>query len=213
MLLSPSDRSKLDPSEDTAFYSFPRFVHHVDDKFIQQLTSLYRQRLHCRMRVLDLMSSWVSHLPEEIRYDGVEGHGMNEEELKRNPRLNDFRVRDLNQQPELPWEDRSFHAVLMAVSVQYLQYPEAIFAEIQRVLKVQGVAIVSFSNRMFYQKAIQAWRDGSDRERVELVKKYFNTTPGFTEPEIFANVPSFNPLLAMLGLVEDPFYAAIAYRK
>ena len=213
MLLSPGDRTKLDPSDDTEFYSFPRFVHHVDDKFIQQLTQLYRRRLHCRMHVLDLMSSWVSHLPEEVRYERVEGHGMNEEELRKNERLNDYRMGDLNQKPELPWEDRSFHAVLMAVSVQYLQYPEAIFSEIYRVLKVRGVAIVSFSNRMFYQKAIRAWRDGSERDRIELVQKYFNATPGFTEPEVFANIPTLNPLLGMLGLVDDPFYATIAYRK
>ena len=32
--------------------------------------------------VLDLMSSWVSHLPDEVRYGRVIGHGMNAQEVR-----------------------------------------------------------------------------------------------------------------------------------
>lgn len=39
-------------------------------------------------------------------------------------------------------------------SVQYLQFPEKILSECYRVLKPGGCVIFSFSNRMFYQKAI-----------------------------------------------------------
>ena len=113
--------------------------------------------------MLDLCSSWVSHLPEEVDYARVVGHGLNAEELGRNRALSDFFVRDLNASPTLRPElqDASFDAVVCCVSVQYLQRPEAVFAEVFRVLKPGGVAIFSFSNRMFYSKAIAAWRDGT----------------------------------------------------
>ncbi|MEW6492163.1 MAG: methyltransferase domain-containing protein [Cyanobacteriota bacterium] len=213
MLLRPEQRTKLDDSDDKLFYSFPRFVTHVDEGFIDQLTQLYRDRLQPDTRILDMMSSWVSHLPEEMEFAHVEGHGMNEEELSRNSRLNHYFVQDLNHNPKLPLADQDFDAVLNCVSVQYLQYPDAIFSEIYRILKPGGMAIISFSNRMFYQKAIAAWRDRSEAGRVELVKGYLQSVPGFSPPEVVTHqsaVPSFLQMLGMGG--GDPFYAVIAQR-
>lgn len=204
-MLQAQDRSKLDSSDDALFYEYPRFVTHVDNLFIHQLTNLYRDRLKPQSRILDLMSSWVSHLPPEVEYSHVEGHGLNAEELARNPRLNNYIVQNLNQNLQLPYQDQEFDAVLNTVSVQYLQYPDAIFTEIHRILKPQGIAIISFSNRMFYQKAIQAWRDGSEPERVSLVESYFNGVGGFSKPEVVART-----LWQLLG--GDPFYAVIATR-
>jgi len=212
MLLQDHQRSKLDNSNDAEFYALPRFVTHVDEGFIQQLTDLYQARLRPQIRVLDLMSSWISHLPEQMEFAHVEGHGLNPEELARNPRLDHYFVQNLNQDRALPLPDQSFDAVLIAVSVQYLQYPEEVFSEIYRVLKPGGIAIASFSNRMFYQKAIQAWRDGSERSRVELVKQYFKSVALFQSTEVVthqASVPSF---LQMMGMGGDPFYAVMSYR-
>lgn len=214
MLLHPGQRSKLDESDDGAFYAQPRFVTHVDEGFIQQLTDLYRERLRPDMRLLDLMSSWVSHLPEEMDFAHIEGHGLNAAELARNPRLDHFFVQNLNQNPKLPLADASVDAVLNTVSVQYLQYPEAVFTEVCRVLKPGGIAIVSFSNRMFYQKAIQIWRDSAEGDRVELAKHYFTAVPGFTEPEVIERVSAAPAFLQWLGAPGgDPFYAVIAQRK
>ncbi len=220
MLLQANQRTKLDDSDDNLFYSFPRFVTHVDEGFIDQLTNLYRDRLKPNTRILDMMSSWVSHLPEEMEFAHVEGHGMNEEELAKNRQLNHYFVQDLNKDLKLPLPDKDFDAVLNCASIQYLQYPDAIFYEIYRILKPGGIAIISFSNRMFYQKAITAWRDNSEEGRVELVKSYFdsvknvNGLPGFSQVEVISqksNVPSF---LQMLGLGGgDPFYVVIAYRQ
>ncbi|MCU0569593.1 MAG: class I SAM-dependent methyltransferase [Oculatellaceae cyanobacterium Prado106] len=211
MMLPPTQRTKLDESDDGLFYDYPRFVTHVDDGFIQQLTELYREKLQPQTRILDLMSSWVSHLPEEIQFEHVEGHGLNEEELAKNPRLNHYFVQNLNQNQLLPLPDASFDAVLNTVSVQYLQHPEAIFAEIYRILKPNGIAIISFSNRMFYQKAIAAWRDSSEEDRVKLVKLYFKAIPGFTEPEVIARPSQVPTVLQMLGMGGgDPFYAVMA---
>ncbi|TVQ43607.1 MAG: class I SAM-dependent methyltransferase [Gloeocapsa sp. DLM2.Bin57] len=213
MLLRPEQRSKLDDTEDSLFYSFPRFVTHVDNQFINQLTDLYRARLKPDTRILDLMSSWVSHLPPEMTFTHVEGHGLNAEELAKNTRLNDYFVQNLNQNPQLPLEDNDFDAVLCTVSIQYLQYPEAIMAEIARILKPGGIVIISFSNRMFYQKAIAAWRDGTPNSRVQLVQKYFQSVPKFSPPELIVNQGTVtNNLLQLLGLGNvDPFYAVIAY--
>jgi hypothetical protein len=213
MQLRPHDRIKLDDSDDTLFYSFPRFVTHVDEGFIDQLTQLYRDRLQPHTRIFDMMSSWVSHLPEEMEFAHVEGHGMNAEELARNPRLNHYFLQNLNQNPKLPLPDQDFDAVLNCVSIQYLQYPDAVFSEIYRILKPGGIAIISFSNRMFYQKAITAWRDGTEQSRVELVKNYFQSVPGFSTPEVIARQSSTPNFLQMFGIGSgDPFYAVIAQR-
>lgn len=212
-MLQPTQRTKLDESNDLQFYDQPRFVTHVDAGFIEQLTELYRQQLQPQSRILDLMSSWVSHLPEEMEFAHVEGHGMNADELERNPRLSHYFIQNLNQNQLLPLPDQSVDAVLNTVSVQYLQRPEAVFAEIYRVLKPGGVCIVSFSNRMFYQKAIQAWREGSEAERVELVKRYFESVPGFSQPEVIAKASSLPAFMQMLGMAGgDPFYAVLARR-
>ncbi len=211
MLLTPHQREKLDSGKDQEFYTFPRFVTHVDKGFIDQLTNLYQERLQLQTRILDLMSSWVSHLPDDLEFDHVEGHGMNQEELEKNPRLDHYFLQNLNENPKLPLKDHDFDAVLITVSVQYLQYPEAIFSEIHRILKPGGIVIVSFSNRMFYQKAISAWREGTDAVRIQLVKKYFRSTSGFTKPEVVMNVSSLPSFLQMLGIIKaDPFYAVIS---
>lgn len=214
MPLKPDQRIKLDDTDDKLFYDYPRFVTHVDEGFIQQLTELYRDRLKPNTRILDMMSSWVSHLPTDISFAHVEGHGLNAEELARNPQLNHYFVQNLNENPQLPLPDQDFDAVLNCVSVQYLQYPEAVFSEIHRILKPGGVAIISFSNRMFFQKAIQAWREGTEASRVELVKGYFSAVPGFTSPEVIARQSTLPNFLQWMGVTGgDPFYAVIAYRS
>jgi SAM-dependent methyltransferase len=213
MLLNPNQREKLDPTDDRLFYNQPRFVTHVDEGFIQQLTDLYRERLKSNLRIFDMMSSWVSHLPDGVQFEHVEGHGLNAAELAKNPRLDHYFVQNLNLDPKFPLPDQSFDAVLNTVSVQYIQYPEAIFTEIHRVLKPGGIVIMSFSNRMFYQKAIAAWREGSERDRVELVKNYFKAVPGFSEPEVIIKQSQTPPMFQLLGMGGgDPFYAVIASR-
>jgi hypothetical protein len=214
MMLRPNQRQKIDDTDDKLFYAYPRFVTHVDEGFIQQLTDLYRDRLQPNTRILDMMGSWVSHLPEEMQFAHVEGHGLNAEELSRNPRLDHYFVQNINENPQLPFRDQDFDAVLNCVSVQYIQYPEAVFSEIYRILKPGGIAIISFSNRMFFQKAIQAWRDASEPTRVELVKNYFASVPGFTTPEVIVHKSTAPNFLQWLGATGgDPFYAVIAHRS
>ena len=71
-------------ARDAGFYRQARLVTHIDDATIAALTDFYAEFLPPGSRVLDLMSSWVSHLPEE-EYGRVAGLGMNAEELAANP--------------------------------------------------------------------------------------------------------------------------------
>jgi SAM-dependent methyltransferase len=210
-MLTPIQRAKLDETNDLLFYDAPRFVTHVDDAFIQQLTQLYRDRLQPNTQIFDLMSSWVSHLPDDLPFAHVEGHGLNAQELAKNPRLDHYFVQNLNQNQLLPLNDQQFDAVLNTVSVQYLQQPEAVFAEIYRILKPGGIAIISFSNRMFPHKAIAAWRDGSDEDHIQLVKSYFAAIPGFNPVEVISRPSS--SFMQMLGMGNDPFFAVIGTRS
>jgi SAM-dependent methyltransferase len=200
-VLTPVDRNKLDASDDSRFYRQPRLVQHVDDPFRDRLTGLYRESLPFGGSVLDLMSAHVSHLPEDVRFGRVLGHGMNAEELMANPRLDDFFTQDLNRESDLPLADDSLDAVTIAVSVQYLQYPEDVFAEVGRVLRSKGTLIVSFSNRCFPTKAIRAWRTASMDERAELVKRYLRATDRYESPSVIRERPG-----------TDPFYAVVAQR-
>lgn len=221
-VLTPQGRTKLNPKSDREFYSYPRFVTHVDDTFISNLTDLYREKLKPDWEILDLMSSWVSHLPTEIKYKKVVGHGLNAQELARNPRLDYFFVKDLNEEQQLQIDSCSFDAVLCTVSVQYLQQPEKVFAEVFRVLKPGGVFIVSFSNRLFYEKAVRAWRDGNAYSRIQLVVQYFQCVEGFMQPQVIRKVsPGGDPqkasswIMNLLKMFQtsDPFYAVIAYKN
>ena len=125
-VLSEAQRRKQDESSDALFYAQPRFVHHLDGAFRARLTGLYSERLEPGSTVLDLMSSWVSHLPDEQTFAEVIGHGLNAEELAANPRLDRHWLQNLNTTQQLPLADNSVDAVLIVAGWQYLQQPEAV---------------------------------------------------------------------------------------
>mgnify|MGYP006276497685 FL=1 len=209
-VLSDTEREKQDSRPDRTFYRQPRLVQHVDESFRNRLTDLYRERLSPGDDVLDLMSSWVSHLPPEMELGDVVGHGMNADELAANDHLDDSFLQDLNQKQRLPLSTASVDAVFCAVSVQYLQHPERVFAEVARVLRPGGPFIVSFSNRMFAQKAIRAWRESSGAGRLDLVERCCAATGAFKDVETIRDRLSVPPTRRFLGAAPDPFYAVVA---
>jgi SAM-dependent methyltransferase len=168
-----------DESPDSVFYRLPRFEKHIDDATIDAITRFYRENLTNDSTILDLMSSWISHLPEDIGFDNVLGLGMNEAELRKNSRLDDFIVHDLNEHPGLPYPPDSFDAVLIAVSVQYLIRPVEVFRSIGTVLKPGGKCIVSMSHRVFPTKAVHAFLLLPPQERCQLVRSYFDNAGDF----------------------------------
>jgi SAM-dependent methyltransferase len=164
--------AKLDNEEDELFYEPPRLVYHIDDGAVAALTEFYRAALPEGGVILDLMSSWVSHLPPEIEYGEVIGLGMNPAELAANQRLARWFVQNLNRDAALPLADASVDAATICVSVQYLQQPVALLREVVRVLRPAGPVVISFSNRCFWTKAVAIWRSLDDEGHAALVERY-----------------------------------------
>lgn len=197
--LPPDFLVRADESDDAEFYAQPRLVTHIDDRAIAAVGQVYRE-LGVHGRVLDLMSSWISHL--EDRPDHLTVLGMNAAELAHNEMADEAVVHDLNREPTLPFEAGSFDAAICTVSVDYLTQPTAVFAEASRVLIPGGVFVCTFSNRCFPTKAIQGWLAANDEQRCAIVARYFRTAPGWTMPRM-AEV--LGP-----GTGGDPLYAVWA---
>lgn len=190
---------KADPEPDAAFYAQPRFVTHIDDAAIAAVTQAYRETLPPGGTVLDLMSSWVSHLPAEVGYAAVVGHGMNAAELAANPRLSRWFVQDLNADPVLPLDGGSFDGACLCVSVQYLQRPVEVFREVARVLRPAGRFVVSFSNRCFPTKAVAIWQALSGPDQQRLVAAYMEAA-GFAGVAVRASAPAWgDPVWFVIG--------------
>jgi Methyltransferase domain len=198
--LPPGAFERVDESDDGLFYQPVRLVTHIDDGAIAALSRYYGEELKPGGTVLDLMSSWVSHLPDDLPLAEVIGHGMNETELVRNPRLTRWFVQNLNLASALPLEDASCDAVLCCASVQYLQQPVAVFGEVRRVLRPGAPFIVSYSNRCFPTKAVAIWRSLDLQGHASLVHLYM-TKGGFPEIEVkvLANGMHGDPLVAVVG--------------
>ena len=194
--------ARVDASDDAHFYQLPRLVAHIDPGTIAALTRYYADVLPVRARVLDLMSSWISHLPDAANYTSVAGLGMNADELAANDRLDVRVVHDLNRDPNLPFEGGAFDAVLIAVSVQYLIHPVEVFRDIARVLTPGGRVIVAMSHRCFPTKAVRAFHQLSAADRIRLIVAYVDNAGGFAEPEFVDRSPRG----------EDPLWIVTATR-
>ena len=198
--LPPGAFQKEDGSDDAHFYGAARLVTHIDEAATRALTAYYRAALPAGGVLLDLMSSWVSHLPPEVRFAEVIGQGMNAEELNANPRLSRSFVQNLNRTPILPLEAESCDGALCCVGVQYLERPLEVFAEVLRVLRPGAPFIVSFSNRCFPTKAVAIWRSLDDRGHAALVHLYLERA-GFREitTEVLRDGSKSDPLIAVTG--------------
>lgn len=190
-----------DDSDDAFFYREPRLVTHIDDEAIAALTAFYRQLIPDGALVLDLMTSWVSHFPAGKRLAGVAGLGMNMVELENNPVLTERVVQDLNKNPVLPWDDATFDAAVVTVSVQYLVRPQDVFADVGRVLKPGAPFAVAYSNRCFPTKAVAIWQSLGPRDHAELIGLYFRLS-GMFEPAQAHNIspgPGHDPMYVVVG--------------
>jgi len=152
---------------------------------------------------LDLMSSWRSHWPQGHAKSGLVGLGLNAEEMKDNPDLDDYVVHNVNNDPVLPFADEIFDATVITVSPQYLTRPVETFQQVNRVLKPGGIFIVTFSNRMFPTKAVRIWRTSSDQGHMDLVKSYMENAGNFVDIQAgFVNAEQSPPA--------DPIFAVVS---
>jgi len=201
---------RRDERPDAGFYGEARLVDHIDRTAIAGISGLYRRLIPAGARILDLMSSWHSHLPEDPAPAAVTGLGMNADEMAENPVLTERIVHDLNTEPTLPFADGAFDAVVCTVSVEYLTRPFEVFREVARVLRPGGLFVVTFSNRWFPPKAILLWEGIHEWERPGLVLEYLLGSGGFAELETWSlrglPRPADDKYADRLAL-SDPVYA------
>ncbi len=189
-------------------YAEPRFVTHIDDMAIRALTEFYAESFPpsgSGAKLLDVCSSWISHYPDGYSAARISGTGMNEKELQRNSMLSDYSVKDLNQDPTLPYPDGEFDVVTNTVSIDYLTKPLEIMREINRVLKPGGLAICSFSNRCFPTKAVSVWTSTGDLDHAWIVGSYFFYAGGYAPPQAKEITKT-----TQFGQKGDPMYVVYA---
>jgi SAM-dependent methyltransferase len=203
--LSPKAFRRYDESPDGFFYRQPRLVVHIDTAAIEAVTQLYRELFPSGGAILDLMSSWVSHLPPEVSFGRVVGLGLNEPELAANPRLDAYVVQDLNQNPRLAFESSGFDAAAICVSIQYLTQPVAVLREVGRVLKPGAPIAITFSNRCFPTKAVAIWQALDDAGHADLITRYLTDAGNWTTIETLDRSPA--------EFDGDPLFAVVARRR
>lgn len=199
----PEHFRRQDERADALFYTVPRLVTHIDEHAIEAVRRLYAELLPPAGEVLDLMSSWRSHLPEPRRWR-VTGLGMNEVELRENDQLDAWVVHDVNAEPRLSFAGGAFDAALLAVSAQYLIQPVEVFREVRRVLRAGGPFIITYSNRLFPEKAIALWQACTMEQRARLIGAYFHYAGGWERITAQDRSPR-------LGTYSDPLWAVWAY--
>ena len=194
---------RIDEADDELFYQHPRLLVHIDEGAIAKVGKIYAHLLPKGGTLLDLMSSWRSHLPESVRPAKVVGLGLNRAEMADNPALDEVVVHNVNQNPQMPFADESFDGAVMTVSVQYLTRPTELFADVGRILRPRAPFIVTFSNRMFPTKAVALWHGTNHDQRVTVVTRYFTESGAFENIESFdrsaATDPPSDPIWAVAG--------------
>jgi SAM-dependent methyltransferase len=195
-----------DEAADEDFYSAPRLVTHIDNGAIAAVTQLYREYFPPGGAVLDLMSSWISHLPAKTAYRRVAGLGMNAVELGANERLTEWVVHNLNREPRLPYGEAEFDAAGLCVSVDYLTQPVAVLRDVGRVLRPGAPLVITFSNRCFPTKAVSVWHTLDDVGHVALVAQMLADAGNWDDITRLDRSPRWrgDPLFAVVGRSRGP---------
>ena len=202
----PGFFDRADDAPDPVFYDPPRLVTHIDDGAIAAVGALYAElgidgSAPAPRRVLDLMSSWVSHFrtpPSELVV-----LGMNADELAANPAATERLVHDLNADPRVPLPDADIDAAVCCGSIDYLTRPIEVLTDVGRVLRPGGPLAITFSNRCFPTKAVRGWLATDDEQHALVVAELVRRAGVFDEPRVELRTPPGTG---------DPLYAATATR-
>lgn len=209
---TPEQFERVDPSDDAHFYETPRLVTHIDDAAIATIGEVLRELIPPDATILDLMSSWKSHLPPEARPRRTVGLGLNEVELTANDQLDEYIVQDINKDTVLPFPDDTFDIVIITVSIQYVVRPVTLFREVRRVLKTGAPLVVIFSNRLFPTKAVRIWYEQDDRGRAGLVRSYFELAGGYDPIRFIDRSGGRGGGRGWFRPPSDPVYFVIGYK-
>ena len=194
---------RQDESDDRLFYAEPRLVVHIDYETIGAISAYFKETLPSEGVILDLMSSWRSHMPSDLPLKTLIGLGLNATELDENPQLDERIVHDLNANPTLPLDDCSVDATVVTISIQYMTRPIEVFREVNRILKPGAAFHVIYSNRMFPTKAVAIWKSLDDRRRAQLIASYFQNSGGWEDIRAINITPQ-------LPRYSDPAYVVVA---
>jgi SAM-dependent methyltransferase len=173
----------------------------VDSVAVAAITDLYREVMPAGGAILDVMSSWVSHLPPEIDYRRVAGLGIDAHALAENPFLDEWRVQDLNSDPLLPYAGGEFDGAAICGAVQHLTQPAEVIREIGRVLRPGAPLVVSISNRCLCTTPIGCWSLFDEAGQLCLVARYFAEAGNWTDIRCLDRTPEGggNPLYAIVA--------------
>lgn len=194
---------RQDETDDSLFYAEPRLVVHIDYPAIGAISAYLGEELPPDGVILDLMSSWRSHLPPDLPVRRLIGVGLNQVEMSENPQLDESIVHDINADPDLPLEDGTLDAALVTVSIQYITRPVEVFRHVNRILKPDASFHIIYSNRMFPTKAIAVWQSLDDRRRAQLIASYFQNSGGWGDIRAINITPQ-------LSHYSDPVYVVAA---
>jgi SAM-dependent methyltransferase len=173
----------------------------VDDAALAAITDLYREVMPSSGAILDVMSSWVSHLPPEVYYRRVVGLGIDACVLAENPFLDEWRVQDLNCDPQLNFAAGEFDGAAICGAVQHFTRPGEVIREIGRVLKPGSPLVVTFSNRCLCTPATGCWRLFDETGQLGLVARYFAEAGNWTDIRCIDRTPTGGgaPLYAVVA--------------
>ena len=204
-LLGPHSFRRKDESDDARCYELPRLLIHVDESASRASAAFFKERLPPEGDILDLMSAYRSNLPSDLSLNSVTGLGMNKEELSKNAELNGHVVHNLNQNPEMPFDDKQFDACTLSFSLQYLTQPVSVLTDLARLLRPGGTCYIAFSNRLFPTKAVFCWQTATDFQKAELV------TLCLDESGLYETPSAQQVVAPRKGC--DPLYVVSARRK
>ena len=211
--------ARLDESPDRRFYDEPKFVEHIDKEAVALLTEFNTRIVGQSTDILDVCASHVSHVNvnKSASLRNAVGVGMNEKELSVNPLLTSSIVIDLNENPTLPTPilkggDRRFDVALLQLSVDYLINPVEVLNSIASNLRPGGTLAISFSDRLFLDKAVGIWSGQDDFTHILTVCGYFAMSE--TETKKW-NMSTLKPYVLSEGKggKKDPLFAVTCQTK
>ncbi|MCU7837008.1 MAG: class I SAM-dependent methyltransferase [gamma proteobacterium symbiont of Taylorina sp.] len=190
--------------DDSIFYAAIETKPSVDQAALDQLKQFYTEKIQDNSKVLDFMCGSASHLPDKLQYLNVTGLGLNKSDLKANLNLDRTIIHDVNNNPQLPFENNEFDAIICSFSVEYITQPQKVFQQLARILKPGGLLIISFSEHYFKKKVISLWEDVHSFERMGIVLEYFR------QCSEFENLNS-ESIRGLIKYNEDPFISKNVY--
>ncbi len=210
--------SRIDESDDVAFFSSPDFSPFWDNTALGLVSSLYNDLLSDGMQVLDLMAGAHSPLQNSnLQLASLSCAGLNPQELDANPICTQRDQINVNEPDALEiYQQDQFDAVLIHAAIEYVTQPDHLMDQIARILKPGGRIIISFSNRSVTEKAVHIWTELHEFERPALVLSYLQHSNAFCKFNSFSMRGLFRPeddLLSDRLLYSDPVYAIWADKK